>query len=309
MPPDTSPATPPQEALGPNAWLVDEMYEQYRADPSSVSESWREFFADYQSDTQAGTTAGRRGPAGHRAQGRRRGRLPPGRRAAPRRRDRSRRPRPRPRATGAEALQPLRGAAARIVANMEASLQVPTATSFREVPAKLLEVNRKVVNGYLGRTRGGKISFTHLIGYAVVRAIADSIPVMNSSFVTDERRQAGRDPPRAREPGPGRRRREEGRQPHAAGAGDPRRRHPRLPGLLGRLRGADPQGPQQQALARRLRRRHRHPHQPRHDRHRAVGAPAHARPGRDRRRRPPRRTRPPSRAPTPRRSPTSASRR
>ncbi|MDQ6617529.1 MAG: hypothetical protein M3083_22980, partial [Actinomycetota bacterium] len=33
--------------LGPNAWLVDEMYEQYRQDPASVSESWQEFFADY----------------------------------------------------------------------------------------------------------------------------------------------------------------------------------------------------------------------------------------------------------------------
>ncbi|MCB0962693.1 MAG: 2-oxo acid dehydrogenase subunit E2, partial [Acidimicrobiales bacterium] len=79
--------------------------------------------------------------------------------------------------------EPLRGAAARIVANMEASLEVPTATSFREVPAKLLEVNRRIINGYLGRTRGGKVSFTHLIGYAIVRAVADTVPVMNSSYV------------------------------------------------------------------------------------------------------------------------------
>ena len=57
---------------------------------------------------------------------------------------------------------------------------MPTATSFREVPAKLLEVNRKVINGYLGRTRGGKVSFTHLIGYAIVRAVADAVPDMNS---------------------------------------------------------------------------------------------------------------------------------
>ena len=35
------------EDLGPNEWLVDEMYEQFRADPASVSESWQEFFADY----------------------------------------------------------------------------------------------------------------------------------------------------------------------------------------------------------------------------------------------------------------------
>jgi 2-oxoglutarate dehydrogenase E1 component len=71
---------------------------------------------------------------------------------------------------------------ARIVENMEASLGVPTATSFRQVPAKLLEVNRKVINGYLTRRGGGKVSFTHLIGFAVVRAINESVPVMNSTF-------------------------------------------------------------------------------------------------------------------------------
>ncbi|MXW61036.1 MAG: multifunctional oxoglutarate decarboxylase/oxoglutarate dehydrogenase thiamine pyrophosphate-binding subunit/dihydrolipoyllysine-residue succinyltransferase subunit, partial [Acidimicrobiaceae bacterium] len=76
----------------------------------------------------------------------------------------------------------IRGGGARIVANMEASLDVPTATSFREIPAKLLEINRKIINGYLGRKMADKISFTHLIGYAVIRAIADDFPVMNNSF-------------------------------------------------------------------------------------------------------------------------------
>ena len=95
---------------------------------------------------------------------------PAGRPPPSRRRHRRRRGRAPPRPPS----EPLRGAAARIVANMEASLDVPTATSFRDVPAKLLEVNRQVINGYLGRTRGGKVSFTHLIGYAVVRAIADT---------------------------------------------------------------------------------------------------------------------------------------
>ena len=78
--------------------------------------------------------------------------------------------------------EPIRGAAARIVANMEASLAVPTATSARVVPARLLEVNRKVLNGYLARTGGGKVSFTHLIGYAVVKAVA-AVPAMNSAHI------------------------------------------------------------------------------------------------------------------------------
>jgi multifunctional 2-oxoglutarate metabolism enzyme len=75
----------------------------------------------------------------------------------------------------------LRGAAARTAANMEASLTVPTATSVRAVPAKLLVDNRIVINNHLARGRGGKISFTHLIGYAVVRALA-TVPGMNFSY-------------------------------------------------------------------------------------------------------------------------------
>jgi multifunctional 2-oxoglutarate metabolism enzyme len=78
---------------------------------------------------------------------------------------------------------PIRGVGAAIVTNMEASLTVPTATSVRQVPAKLLEVNRRVANNHLSRTNGGKVSFTHLIAYAIVRAIADDVKVMNSSFV------------------------------------------------------------------------------------------------------------------------------
>jgi 2-oxoglutarate decarboxylase len=77
---------------------------------------------------------------------------------------------------------PLRGAANAVVKNMNASLAVPTATSVRAVPAKLLADNRIVINNQLQRTRGGKISFTHLIGYAVVKAMAD-FPVMNRHFV------------------------------------------------------------------------------------------------------------------------------
>ena len=76
----------------------------------------------------------------------------------------------------------IRGVGARIAANMEASLAVPTATSFRDVPARLLEVNRKVINGHLGRKLRGKVSFTHLIGYAVVRAIADGVEAMNNVY-------------------------------------------------------------------------------------------------------------------------------
>ena len=64
---------------------------------------------------------------------------------------------------------------------MAASLEVPTATSVRSVPAKLLIDNRVVINNHLARSRGGKVSFTHIIGYALVRALA-SLPEMNNSY-------------------------------------------------------------------------------------------------------------------------------
>jgi 2-oxoglutarate decarboxylase len=75
----------------------------------------------------------------------------------------------------------LRGAAARTASNMAASLSVPTATSVRMVPAKLLIDNRIVINNHLERGRGGKASFTHLIGFAMVRALK-GMPELNASF-------------------------------------------------------------------------------------------------------------------------------
>ncbi|MFE1439197.1 multifunctional oxoglutarate decarboxylase/oxoglutarate dehydrogenase thiamine pyrophosphate-binding subunit/dihydrolipoyllysine-residue succinyltransferase subunit, partial [Streptomyces sp. NPDC058739] len=75
----------------------------------------------------------------------------------------------------------LRGPAGAVVKNMDASLEVPTATSVRAVPVKLLFDNRIVINNHLKRARGGKISFTHIIGYAMVQAIK-AMPSMNWSY-------------------------------------------------------------------------------------------------------------------------------
>ena len=75
----------------------------------------------------------------------------------------------------------LRGPAAAIAKNMNLSLQIPTATSVRAIPAKLMIDNRIVVNNHLARTRGGKISFTHILGYAIVQAIK-AYPNMNNHF-------------------------------------------------------------------------------------------------------------------------------
>ena len=70
-----------------------------------------------------------------------------------------------------QTVTPIRGMAKSLVTNMNASLTVPTATSVRTIPAKLMIDNRIVINNHLKRSRGGKVSFTHLIGWALVQAI------------------------------------------------------------------------------------------------------------------------------------------
>ncbi|MCD9163819.1 multifunctional oxoglutarate decarboxylase/oxoglutarate dehydrogenase thiamine pyrophosphate-binding subunit/dihydrolipoyllysine-residue succinyltransferase subunit, partial [Streptomyces albireticuli] len=75
----------------------------------------------------------------------------------------------------------LRGPSAAVAKNMNASLELPTATSVRAVPVKLLFDNRIVINNHLKRARGGKVSFTHLIGFAMVQALK-LMPSMNHSF-------------------------------------------------------------------------------------------------------------------------------
>jgi 2-oxoglutarate dehydrogenase E1 component len=76
---------------------------------------------------------------------------------------------------------PIRGMAKSLVANMNASLSIPTATSVRTVPAKLMVDNRIVINNHMTRSRGGKVSFTHLIGWAIVRALKE-FPGQNVSY-------------------------------------------------------------------------------------------------------------------------------
>ena len=176
-------------SFGANSWLVEEMYEQYRLDPDSVGETWREFFSDFTSQLPAArvaapATAIPATPAAPTADAAPTAAPDTSATAAPATSAAPAKPAV-PAAPAAEVGEPIRGAGVAIAQNMERSLSVPTATSFRNIPAKLLEVNRSVINGYRSRTGQGKVSFTHLIGYAIVRAIADAVPGMNNSYAAD----------------------------------------------------------------------------------------------------------------------------
>ncbi|MFF9752658.1 multifunctional oxoglutarate decarboxylase/oxoglutarate dehydrogenase thiamine pyrophosphate-binding subunit/dihydrolipoyllysine-residue succinyltransferase subunit [Streptomyces sp. NPDC014344] len=210
----------PAAAFGANEWLVDEIYQQYLQDPNSVDRAWWDFFADYKpgapassapaGDAAAGAavtpTAPSRpaapakaetpapaakpaaaapaaeAPAPAQAPAKAQAPVQPKKQAAP-----AAKPAPAGKTepageakSGPEQVT-LRGPSAAVAKNMDASLELPTATSVRAVPVKLLFDNRIVINNHLKRARGGKISFTHLIGYAMVQAIK-AMPAMNWSY-------------------------------------------------------------------------------------------------------------------------------
>ncbi|MBB2890196.1 2-oxoglutarate dehydrogenase E1 component [Flexivirga oryzae] len=217
----------PLATFGPNEWLVDELYEQYKQDKNSVDKAWWSFFEDYRPSTtpvgngqttstpataDAAPAATPAAPAAQSAPATKP--AAPATPAAPEppkgaaRQAPKEAPRPDPKdwelsegkviARDASAPKvpevgpaedqsvPLKGVAARIVSNMETSLTVPTATSVRAVPAKLLIDNRIVINNHLSRSRGGKVSFTHIIGYAIIRALK-LVPEMNYALGEDEK--------------------------------------------------------------------------------------------------------------------------
>jgi multifunctional 2-oxoglutarate metabolism enzyme len=195
--------------FGANDWLVEEMFERYQADPTSVPSEWVTYF---QNNPQAATAvAAPRGgtpptpkpvtppnismtgatpvapapvvaapvaqPAAPVAQPVvRTVTTAPATPAQP-----AAKPIPTLATPGAATLEPIRGVGARVVSSMEASLSVPTATSVRAIPAKLMIDNRIVINNHLKRGRGGKVSFTHIIAYAMIKALR-AMPEMNNFY-------------------------------------------------------------------------------------------------------------------------------
>ncbi len=218
--PSSSPSTSPEvsDDFGANEWLVEEMYERYRKDPSSVEPSWASYFEANGNGASTGSAPAQQAPQAEKTPEKTPEKKPeeqaekkpaskpsgtsetasseaPAPVAKPRPETKAAEPskgtttpmakESKPPAPAEASDEPtykvLRGAPARTVANMDVSLTVPTATSVRSVPVKLLWDNRTVINNHLARARGGKVSFTHLIGYALVKALK-SMPEMNNSY-------------------------------------------------------------------------------------------------------------------------------
>jgi 2-oxoglutarate decarboxylase len=161
------------ENFGANATYVESLLARFRSDPSLVDESWRAYFEELLGNGQPAVSAT---PAPAKAVETIK---PVGRTAAaaPAKKSEPAASAPEP---GREVI-PIRGAALKIVENMQASLAVPTATSQRRIPVKLLEENRLIINRHLHDNDRGKASFTHLIAFALLRAL-DQFPQLNDGF-------------------------------------------------------------------------------------------------------------------------------
>lgn len=155
------------EEFGANATYVEGLLERFRSNPELVDDSWRSYFTELVGDGNGAA------PAIPTTQ------ATPAAAAAPA-------PEPKPVATTPAPqpegeVIPLRGPALKIVENMERSLSVPTATSERRIPVKLLDENRRIINQHLAENDRGKASYTHLIAWAILRAL-DTFPQLNDGY-------------------------------------------------------------------------------------------------------------------------------
>jgi 2-oxoglutarate decarboxylase len=167
--------------FGGNYVFVLDMLEQYRHDPRSVDPSWKEYFDRLNgavSDTPSPSSAQAAIPAAPAAA------APPQVSIVPARTEMRRaegKDLMLPAILPGDIAVPIRGGAMRIVENMEASLHIPTATSVRMMPVRTLEENRRVLNKHRDALRAGKISFTHIIAWAILRAL-ETFPRLNDAY-------------------------------------------------------------------------------------------------------------------------------
>ena len=176
--------------FGPNAWLIDEQFQQYSKDPNSVDKEWRDYFeANGAPKSEAPAKEAPKKPskpAAKKTEGTTTARKQESRETnvdksvakAQEKSAKAKQSVKKPESPldriedykGGDERQ-LKGMFKAIAKNMEESLEIPTATTVRDMPVKLMWENRSMINDHLKRTRGGKISFTHIIGYAMVKAV------------------------------------------------------------------------------------------------------------------------------------------
>ncbi len=148
------------EKFGANTWFVEYLHKQYEENPSELSEQWQNFFGKVKGNVKSNGNTHVESKT-----------------ISINRNESVKTPPP----SEEDRLQIIAGSSAKILENMNHSLTIPVATSQRTIPVKLLEENRIIINRYLKKKNRGKISFTHLIAWAIVKAVMTN-PVMNTAF-------------------------------------------------------------------------------------------------------------------------------
>jgi 2-oxoglutarate dehydrogenase E1 component len=183
------------EHFGANASYVEGLLSRYRSDPNLVDESWRTFFSELllngsspldggngggQASAAATTTTATSNSSAPKASEQSNG--APAQQTTTTAAPQQQQKKQAPVTIGADVdVKPITGAGKKIVENMEQSLTVPTATSTRRIPVKLLEENRRIINEHLQKSGRGKVSFTHIIAWAIVKAVK-AYPQMNYGY-------------------------------------------------------------------------------------------------------------------------------
>ena len=165
-----------ESVFGPNTALVEELYKQYQENPDTVPNHWKKYFDELEgietklpSPDKNGAPVVKEKPA------------PPKepKKEAPEKKE------PKPVIPESAELQKIKGVSSKIVDNMDESIYVPTATSLRVLPVKMMAEDRAIINTHLLKTGHPKASFTHLIAWAVIKAMKE-FPTLNSYYVKKE---------------------------------------------------------------------------------------------------------------------------
>lgn len=156
------------DQFGYNFWYVADLYDRYKKDSNSVSEYWQNYFNDISEAAESTEKT----PQNGQRPGEIREII-----------DRIEKPKSLNQTQFSDTEKPQRitGVGAKIIDNMISSLSIPVATSQRAISVKLLEENRRIINQFLKKTNQGKISFTHIVAYAIIRALK-FYPAINNSF-------------------------------------------------------------------------------------------------------------------------------
>src|SRR5580692_9008010 len=167
----------PGPQSGVNAWLEEELLQQYHHDRSSVDSDWKDIFEHEGSNGVALTKSnGRTGNGVTRTESAVALAEPPAALAVPAAVD--------PVLSRSEELMPLRGVSARIAENMAISATIPLATSQRIIPVKVIDENRRLINHHRALLGKSKVSYTHLIGWAIVKSVQAN-PALNHAFTSN----------------------------------------------------------------------------------------------------------------------------